>query len=329
VPTRIALEEHFVADRPAQIERWVSLLPASIRPDFVDQIRATLTDVGSRRLEAMDAAGIALAVLSSVASVQGSGLASAEALRIARESNEHLADIVRERPSRYAGFAAIPLQDPEAGAHELERSVRELGLCGAMILGHTDGRYLDDAIFDVFWERAEALGAPVYLHASDSRSQPTSYAGRPELLGATWSWTAETATHAMRIVLGGVFTRFPDAQLVLGHMGETLPYLLWRIDAQRRRAGDDGPPPSEVFRRNVSVTTAGLCADAPLLCALAELGDDRVMFSVDYPFEDATAAARWIDAAPLDPHTRERVEHGNAEALLWPAAQVSSGATST
>ena len=313
---KIALEEHVLPDDPGLFERWLSLLPSTVSGTFVEAMRARLLDVGAERLAAMDAAGVELAVLSSVASVQGSGLAAAEALRLARATNDAIAEIVRARPDRYAGFAAVPLQDAGAGADELERAVCDLGLRGAMLFGQTDGRYLDDERCYPFWERAEALGIPVYLHAADAPALPPSYAGRPELLGATWSWTAETAAHALRIVLGGVFDRFPGAQLVLGHMGEALPFLFWRIDGRFAASGGIGERPSDVFRRNVSVTTAGVCADAPLVCTLAELGEDRVMFSVDHPFEDGAEAARWLAEAPLAEGTREAVEHANARRLL-------------
>jgi 2,3-dihydroxybenzoate decarboxylase len=313
---KIALEEHLLPADPDLFERWLSLLPPTRSEAFVETMRARLVDVGPSRLEAMDAAGIELAVLSSVASVQGSGLGAGEALRLARATNDAIAEVVRERPDRYAGLAAVPLQDAHAGAVELERAVRELGLRGAMVFGHTDGRYLDHESCFPLWERAEALDVPVYLHAADAPAPLPSYAERPELLGATWSWTAETATHALRIVLGRVFERFPGAQLVLGHMGEALPFLFWRIDARFAASGGDGERPSDVFRRNVSVTTAGVCADAPMVCTLAELGEDRVMFSVDHPFEDGVEAARWLAEAPLTAGTREAVEHVNARRLL-------------
>jgi 2,3-dihydroxybenzoate decarboxylase len=313
---KIALEEHVLADRPGLFERWMELLPPTASPTFVETMRARLADVGAARLEAMDAAGIELAVLSSVATVQGAGLAAGEALRLARAANDALADVVRDRPDRYAGLATVPLQDAAAGAAELERAVRELGLLGAMVFGATDGRYLDDERYFPFWERVEALGVPVYLHAADAPVPIASYEGRPELLGATWSWTAETATHALRVVLGGVFDRFPGAQLVLGHMGEALPFLFWRVDRRIAATGGVGRRPSEAFRHNVSVTTAGVCADAPLVCALAERGEDRVMFSVDHPFEDGLEAARWLDGAPLEAGVRAAVEHGNARRLL-------------
>lgn len=313
---KVALEEHVVPDRPGLFERWTSLLPATVPRPVVESMWTELVDVGERRLAVMDEAGIELAVLSSVASIQGAGLAAGEALRLARTTNDALAEMVRARPDRYAGFASVPLQDPAAGAEELERAIRELGFRGAMVFGHTDGRYLDDDRCMPLWERVEALDVPLYLHAADAPAPVPSYADRPELLGATWSWTSETATHALRIVFGGVFERFPGAQLVLGHMGETLPFLLWRLDSRFAAAGGAGTPPSRAFRRNVSVTTAGVCADAPLLCTLAELGDDRVMFSIDHPFEDSVEAARWLERAPLEPATREAVERANARRLL-------------
>ena len=188
-----------------------------------------------------------------------------------------------------------------------------------MIFGHTAGVYLDDPVCRPFWERAEALGVPVYLHAADAATTPSSYAGRPELLGAAWSWTAETATHALRIVLGGVFERYPGAQLILGHLGETLPFLLWRTDRQTANRAPDRDPelaPSRLIRRNVSVTTSGAFSDAPLLCALSELGEDRVLFSVDHPFEDGEVAASWLRSAPVSDEVRERIGAGNARRLL-------------
>lgn len=313
---RIALEEHFLLNDPAHIERWATLLPDAPR-SVLEKILPTLSDVGERRLEAMTAAGIDMAVLSNVGTVQGM-LDPTPALRLARQANDYLADVVRQHPTRFAGFATVPLQDPAAGASELERAVRQLGLKGAMVFGHTNGKYLDDERFYPFWERAEALDVPIYLHAADPLVVPRTYAGRPELMGATWSWTAETAAHTLRIVLGGVFARFPQVKLLLGHLGEALPYLLWRLDD---RAGAFGAPdaalkPAELIRRNVAITTSGMFADAPLTCALQGLGEDAVLFSVDHPFESMTAAGSWFDHAPLSGAVREKVSWGNATRLL-------------
>ena len=225
---RIALEEHFIIDEPAHVERWLSLIP-TVPEEITAKIKRPLSDIGEARIAAMAAADIDFAVLSNVASVQGA-LDAATAMTLAQQANDRLATAVQAHPDQFAGFASVPLQDPDAGADEFERAVRDLGMKGAMIIGQTDGRYLDDDRFAPLWERAEALDAPIYLHAADAAVMPVTYAGRPELDYATWSWTAETAAHTLRIIFGGVFDRFPEATLLLGHMGETLPYLLWRLD---------------------------------------------------------------------------------------------------
>ena len=312
---RVALEEHFVMNSPAHIERWKTLVPA-VPASILEKILPVLSDVGERRLEAMSAAGIDFAVLSNVGTVQGV-LDPAPALRLAREANDYLADAVQKHPSRFAGFATVPLQDPAAGADELERAVSQLGMKGCMVIGHTNGRYLDDPGFDPFWERAQALDTPVYLHAADPMVMPPTYADRPELIGATWSWTAETAAHTLRIIFGGVFERHPKARLLLGHLGETLPYLLWRLD-QRAQAFSQGEAvkPAEIIRNNVAITTAGMFSDEPLACALQGLGEDVVMFSVDHPFESMETASAWLDKAPVSDAVREKISSGNAVRVL-------------
>lgn len=311
---RIALEEHFVLNEPAHLERWHTLVPDIPRPAF-DKLRPVITDVGERRLEAMSRANIDLAVLSNVGVVQGV-LDPTPALQIAREANDYLAETVRQHPSRYAGFATVPLPDPAAGADELERAVRQLGMKGVMVFGHTNGKYLDDDRFRPFWERAEALDTPVYLHAADPLVMPPTYAGRPELIGATWSWTAETAAHTLRLIFGGVFERYPKVRLLLGHLGETLPYLLWRLDARAGAFGGEDVKPAETLRRNVAVTTAGMFSDEPLTCALQGMGEEAVMFSVDHPFESMAAADEWFQKAPLSEGAREKVSWGNAARIL-------------
>jgi 2,3-dihydroxybenzoate decarboxylase len=312
---KIALEEHMVLDREDHIDRWRTLVPM-IPEQFVQRIIPQLTDT-SRRLELMDQGEIDLAVLSNAGSVQGF-LEPQAALRMAREANDHLAEVVRARPDRFAAFATTPLQHPEQGANELQRAVEQLGLVGTMLFGQTDGRYLDDRSFDPFWERTQDLGVPVYLHASDAAVLPASLSGRPELMGATWSWTAETATHALRMVFGGVFERFPRVRVILGHMGEALPFFLWRLDQRAGAFAGHAPEakPSELVRSNIRITTAGAFSDDPLLCALGALGEDNVMYSVDYPFESMAEAAGWLDAAKLDAHVRAKIERENAQALL-------------
>jgi len=311
---RVALEEHFVINQPDHIDRWLALIP-NIPRAAREKILPVLADTGDRRLEAMSKANIDVAVLSNVGTVQGV-LDSAPAMRLAHQANDALAAVVAKNPTRYAGFATVPLQDPKAGAEELERAVTQLGMKGTLIIGHTNGLYLDDERFLPFWERAEALQAPVYLHAADAMITPATYAGRPELIGATWSWTAETAAHALRLIFGGVFKRFPNTKLLLGHMGEALPYLLWRIDQRSQAFGGGDTKPSEIIRKNIAVTTAGVFSDEPLNCAIKALGEGSIMFSVDHPFEEMGKASAWFDQATISESTRAKISRDNAVRLL-------------
>ncbi len=312
---RIALEEHFVMNEPEHVDRWRSLIPTA--PSSVtDKILTSLVDVGERRLEAMAEAGIDLAILSDAGIVQNV-LDPTPALRLARESNDYLAKIVQQTPEHYAGFATVPLEDPNAGADEFERAVTQLGFKGALINGQTNGHYLDDDRYSVFWERVQALGVPVYLHAADPLVPPVTYDGCPQLTGAIWSWTAETAAHALRLIFNGTLTKYPDVKVILGHMGETLPFLLWRID-RRTKAFATGPTitPSEIFKKNIVITTSGVFSDQPLLCSLAEIGDENILYSVDHPFESMEQAGLWFDKTPISADTREKISWRNTSRLM-------------
>ncbi|QFR34947.1 amidohydrolase family protein [Ancylobacter sp. TS-1] len=313
---KIALEEHFTT--PELAGKYVAR-PTQSDTLFAD-IERRLADFDELRLEMMDRAGIDLMVLSvTTPGVQGVR-DTAEAIRLARSANDFLAREVQKRPSRYAGFAHLAMQDAGAAAAELERAVRELGFRGALVNGQTNGHYLDEDQYAPFWERVQELDVPVYLHPGSMADSPAMFANRPELGGPIWAWTAETAAHALRLVFGGTFTRFPGAKVILGHMGETLPFLLWRLDSRREfDLGETLAPdarPSAIIRRNIAVTTSGVCDAAPLVAALQALGDDNVMFSVDYPYEDPEVASRFIETAPISEETRAKVCHGNAERLL-------------
>jgi 2,3-dihydroxybenzoate decarboxylase len=314
---KIALEEHFTTSE---------LLPYAYGPrSSMDgagfgRFERRLLDFDDMRLEAMDKAGIELALLS-VTTPGAQGEPDARlALTRAQKANDVLAAQIQKRPKRYAGFAHLPLQDPTAAADELARCVHEFDFRGAMINGHSNGHYLDEEIYFPFWERVQDLEVPIYLHPCDPYDMPHMYLGRPELLGATWSWTVETATHALPLVFGGTFDRFPKLKLILGHMGETLPYVLWRLDSRSRIQWRHGPGqdrmPSEIIRKNIAITTAGVCSHAALMCALEALGEDNVMFSVDYPYEDCGVAASFVETAPLSEPQRTKLCYGNAERLL-------------
>jgi len=315
----ISLEDHF----------WTPAIAHAIgalrNPDAASgrPLEADLEDLGERRLAAMDAAGIDLQVIShTTPGVQH--LDAETAVPLAREANDRLAGAVARRPDRFAGFATLPTSAPQAAADELERSVTDLGFKGAMVNGHTNGRFLDDPAFEVLLGRAERLGVPLYLHPAepvpavrDAYYDGFDPAVRWFLSAAAWGWHAETGLHVLRMVLGGVFDRHPGLQLVIGHMGEMLPFMLERID-------DNLPPnvtgldrlPSEYILANVHITTSGLFSVPPLLCALMVFGADRVLFSVDWPYAPNDAGRRLLDTAPLSPADLERLAHGNAERLL-------------
>lgn len=313
---KIALEEHFM--HPDFVDYWATTR-INISPGLFDKARGALEDFGEGRLQVMDGAGIDMAILS----LAGPGVQvepdTATAVRRAQQCNDFLADKMRDQP-RYGGLAHLPMQDPNAAADELERCISELGFQGAMVNGATLGVYLDHDQVSPLWERAEALGAPIYIHPANPARMPEMFDGHSELYGPVWSWTVETANHALRLIFSGTFDRYPKAKLVLGHMGETLPFQLWRIDGRWKicNAGDKRleMEPSAYLKRNLWVTTSGVFSDEPLKCTLAALGEDRVVFSADYPFEQIQLAVDWIEGADVSDATRAKVCETNARDLL-------------
>jgi len=307
---KIALEEHFLS--PGLIEYWLPGVAALDRT-AADILFRRLTDLGDSRLDAMARAGIEYAVLSAAGPGVRAEPVVATAARRASEANDFLAREISKRPKAYLGFAHLPMQEPAAAAKELERCARDLGFCGALIHDAVDGRSLDDPDFEILWERAEALDAPIYLHRGD-RPAPAPE-GYPELRG--WEGVFETGAHVLRLVFGGVFDRYPKARLIVGRLGEALPYLLSVLDAQARRdAVRLDRLPSDYFRTNIHVTTAGLHAAPPLYCAVAALGGGQVMFGSGYPFESSEAAGTFLDAVRLDENLRADIAFRNAERVL-------------
>jgi 2,3-dihydroxybenzoate decarboxylase len=302
---KIALEEHFLC--PGFEGYWQTTV-GDVDPAIYAQVVARLSDFGELRLAAMDKAGIARSVLS----LAGPGVQAepdvATARRNATAANDFLAQEIAKRPDRYSGFAHLAMQDPAAAADELDRCMGELKLAGAMINGHTNGQYLDHPSLTPFWERAQALDAAIYLHPADPVTPSHALDGHTGLRRATWEWGFETGSHALRLVFGGLFDRFPRAKLVLGHLGETLPYLLWRFDSRAKLYGVKlAKPPSQYIKENIVVTTSGMSSVEPLTCAVSALGPDRVMFAADYPFESSEEAAHFIDHVPLDDKVRNDI----------------------
>jgi 2,3-dihydroxybenzoate decarboxylase len=314
---KIALEEHFLI--PDFVDYFAETYP-NINPEIRKFGTGALQELGEPRLAVMDQFGVDFAVLS----IAGPGVQverdAAVATRRARAANDFLAAQIQKRPKRYGGFAHLAMQDPAGAAGELERCVRGLGFQGAMINGQTNGEYLDLDKYSIFWERAAALEAPIYLHPGNPVDHPAVYEGHSELWGPVCSWAFETATHALRLVFAGVFERYPKARVILGHMGETLPLNLWRFDSRwqvcNRGSRTLAQPPSFYITRNIAITTSGVCSDVALRCALDAMGPGQVMFSVDYPFEKTDLAAQFIEKARVSEAERLQVASGNARRIL-------------
>ncbi len=276
-----------------------------------------LLDLGESRLRAMDEAGIDLQVLSHFPSGP-QNLEPQRAVDMARRTNDLIAETVARRPDRFAGFAALPLTDPDGACAELERAMRDLGMKGAMLHGMAAGVPLDDRRFWPVFQTAEALDAPVYIHpdAPPAAVAEAYYQGYPALIGPGWSYTVESATQALRLMICGVLDTCPGLKLILGHMGETLPFTIVRCDSILTRRANLKRRLVDYFHDNFWITTAANWSYPALTCTLMEMGVDRVMFSVDWPFASNTEGRAFIDQAPISEQDRAKILGGNAAALL-------------
>ncbi|WP_022901120.1 amidohydrolase family protein [Humibacter albus] len=318
----IALEESF--SLPTLASRFPGMLdlgPIRVSSEFVHHVAERLPELAGMRLADMDANGVDVQVLSLTApGVQAAALAPSDATGIAREANDALAETVRRRPDRFVGLAAVGLQDPRAAVTEARRSIGELGMRGVLVNDHTDGRYLDDPAFEPFWDVLEELDVPLYIHpGAPTREQWALADGAPELIGPLFTWGAETGGHALRLIFGGVFDRHPSARVILGHMGEYLPFMMSRLDS-RYATLDSGRRirrmPSEYLGRNIHITTSGVPSPAALTGAIHAIGADAIMFAIDYPWEDTASAVAAFQSAPLAADERELISYRNAERLL-------------
>jgi uncharacterized protein len=323
----VALEEHFTVPDlvrridPAAISHrgFKPRKPPTGRPNPLE----LLPEMGEQRLKSMDDAGITVQVLSNT----GAGpdlVPGAEGVAIAREMNDHLAAAVARHPDRFAGFAVLPMQSPDACAAELVRAVKDLRFAGALINGTTEGRFLDHPSYDGLLAAAVELDVPIYIHphlppepvrqAYYSDLEPG--AGRV-LESAGWGWHSETAIHVLRMVLAGTLDRHPRLKLIIGHMGEMLPVMLARIDEVSALDVDHLKRPiSRAILDQVWLTTSGIFSQPPFLAALQTFGIDRLMFSVDYPYAPNAKGRDFLDGVSLSPADMVKLTHGNADALL-------------
>ena len=319
----ITLEEHFISPKflagPGKefAERLRNSGPRGAR------IYEQLQDIGDTRIANMDAASIDMQVLS----LNSPGVEQADAaeqIAIARESNDFLAEAMKKYPQRFAGFASLPIAAPEQAAEELERRVRQQGFKGTLINGHTRGRYLDDKFFWPILERAEALNVPIYLHPTvpPQAVVDASFGGfsppvTAAFAAAGWGWHIETAVHLIRMILGGVFDRYPKLQIVIGHLGEGIPFMLPRLNKNfPMELTKLDRPLGAYLRENVHYTFGGFNFPATFLDLLLEVGVGRIMFSVDYPYGSMTEARAFLEQLPVTAADKERIAHGNAEQLF-------------
>ena len=317
---KFAIEEHWL---PPGREDLLTP-PPGWSPEECARITDALLDT-ERRLERMDAGGIEFAVLSLASDGVQAILEAPRAVESAAEANDALASAIAAHPDRYGGFAALPMQDPEEAAGELDRAVNELGLRGALVNGYSNlgdagtALYYDDPAYDPLWERFVSLDVPLYLHPRNPLpDQRRIYEGREALLGPTWAFGAETAVHALRMIVGGVFDRFPRLTIVLGHLGELLPFAIRRLEQRMAHIATVRlqRTPSRYLGENFWITTSGNYHTPSLVGLLLELGSERVVFAADYPFEELSDGTDWMDTVPVSDRDRERIGRENVRRLL-------------
>jgi 2,3-dihydroxybenzoate decarboxylase/5-carboxyvanillate decarboxylase len=285
-------------------------------------MRERLIDLEERRLADMDANGVDMQLLSLTA--PGVQMCDADtALELATLTNDRLAEVIGRHPTRFAGLAAVAPQSPKRSAKELERAITKLKLNGLVISSHTNDEYLDDPKFFPLLEAAEALGACIYIHPRAPSAGFDVPLRQYALDGALWGYGLEVGTHALRLICGGIFDRFPKLRICLGHMGEAIHFWRWRIDfmSLRRQKAGQSPKlqlgePSAYMKRNVVITTSGVEDDLALEYSLKALGDDNVMWAIDYPYQPSAPAVQWMDDAPVSEEVRAKLYHKNAERIF-------------
>jgi predicted TIM-barrel fold metal-dependent hydrolase len=315
---KIALEEHFTLHEIIEDSYAVKDLPP--------ETRSKILDIGPGRLADMDRGGLELCILSLTAPGIQSVPNASQAIALARRANDHLAENIAKNPNRLKGFAALPMQDPQTAAQELTRCVRELGFKGALVNGFSQVGTADSAIFyDLpqyrhFWETVQDLDVPFYLHPRlplETRQQ--AYEGHAWLAGSPWGFAVETSIHALRLMGSGLFDEYPKLKIILGHLGEAIPHGIWRIDNRIRRsrlALKAQRPLGFYLRENFYITTSGNFRTQSLTDVILEIGADRVMYSVDYPYEDVVEAQTWLDHSAISEADRTKIAHSNARKLF-------------
>jgi len=319
---KVALEEHFATEET--IQDSAGFAPEADWPE----LKARLLDIQDRRLREMDAHGIEVMLLSLNAPAVQAVRDRQRAIDLSVRTNDFLAEQIQRRPQRFQGFAAVPMQDPEAATRELIRCVKDLGFKGALANGfsqvadHDNAVYYDLPQYRPFWAEIEKLDVPFYLHPRNPLAKDAAiYEGHRWLLGPTWAFGQETAVHALRLMGSGLFDAHPKLNVIIGHMGEGLPYSMWRVDNHNKwmRAQNTYPAKRKIadyFRENFYITTSGNFRTQTLIDAMLEIGADRILFSADWPFENIDHAADWFETASISEGDRYKIGRGNAWSLF-------------
>ncbi|MDX3895060.1 gamma-resorcylate decarboxylase [Pusillimonas sp.] len=319
---KIALEEHFAI--PDTLMDSAGFVP----DDYWAELQSRLLDIHDQRLRLMDTHGIETMILSLNAPAVQAISDVSRAIDIAKRANDFLAEECAKRPDRFRAFAALPLQDPEAATRELERCIKELGFVGALVNGFSQGNDADTPLYyDLpqyldFWATVEKLEAPFYLHPRNPLPQDSRiYEGHRWLMGPTWAFAQETAVHALRLMGSGLFDKHPGLRIILGHMGEGLPYMMWRIDNRNAWVKVEPSYPAkrriaEYFNENFYLTTSGNFRTQTLIDAILEIGSDRILFSTDWPFENVDHASDWFDSASISEADRLKIGRTNSVRLF-------------
>jgi len=319
---KIAFEEHFAIHETLEQTRAF----AGDSGQFDDFTRQAL-DLDEERIALMDATGIELAILSLNAPGVQRIVDPAEALDVAQKANDRMASAVAGRPDRYQALAALPMHDARSAGDELRRTVETLGFKGCMVngfqqVGDADNvKYYDLPEYRDFWAVVAELNVPFYLHPRmQIPSQAKNYEGHAWLMSAPWGFAVETSIHALRLCGSGIFDDFPNLRICLGHLGENIPFGLWRLDARMRfsRRGYRGERPlGDYFREHFHITTSGNFNDAAFRCTLDVIDRDKIHFSADYPFEKMEDAADWFDATEVVSEDEKRaIGRDNAISLF-------------
>lgn len=317
---KIGIEETFAI--PETLACSEKYFPKDVWPKF----SAAILDLMDARLQLMDENGMEMMILSLNSPAIQTIYNKKEAIEVARIANDTMAEAIHKHPKRFQGFAAVPLQDPDAAILELQRAVKELGCIGVLANGYSqidtedNYMYLDDLAYRPFWAEVAKLNIPFYLHPREPMPcNAHSVDGHPWLNGAAWTFGTETATHALRLICSGLYDEFPNLKMILGHMGEALPYTMWRISNRMKRENRGAPmklQACDYLLKNFWYTTSGHHRTQALINTMSEVGTDRILFATDFPFESVPEACEWFDSSSISENDREKIGRTNAIELF-------------